>query len=336
MNRIKISFCIPTYNRCDFLSELIDSIISQTNNRNDIEICISDNASTDNTSEMIENFRKNTNTSIVYKRNNKNIGPDKNYLAAVSLASGEYCWLFGSDDVLSDGALDEIDKYLASGCDIYLCDRYECDLSMNRISYKPWMTTGDSLYLTNDKDELIKYFNNSNSIGATFSFLGSNIVKRSSWENVSFDESFIGSAYSHVFYLLDIVTHGAKVQYINKPLVDTRLGNDFFAKDGVVKRIEIDFNGYMKFAEKFYSNDPDVKSAFLAILLREHSIFHTNILTSVYGEKEQRNRMKHNFKYSGANFLLVDFVYFIRPLYVFASKLKLEFMYKKIRRLLFK
>lgn len=336
MNSIKISFCIPTYNRCELLSELISSIISQAEDRDDIEICISDNASTDHTNEMISSWREKTHIPIIYKKNSENIGPDKNYLASVALASGEYCWLFGSDDVLSDNSLEKMDEYLKTNCEIYLCDRNECDLAMRKVAYRPWMTTGDVMYSTENHQELIRYFSCSNSIGAVFSFLSSIIVKRSSWENVSFDESFIGSAYSHVFYLLDIVKHGAKIQYINKPLVDTRLGNDFFAKDGVVRRIEIDFNGYIKLAEKFYQNYPNVKSEFLAILLREHSVLHTNILTSVYGEKGQRDRMKHHFKYAGANAFLVDFVYFARPLYLFSSKLKLEFLYKKIRRFLYK
>ncbi|EBH2219729.1 glycosyltransferase, partial [Salmonella enterica] len=47
-----ISFCIPTYNRKEYLEELLNSINNQEKFNLDIEICISDNASTDGTEEM--------------------------------------------------------------------------------------------------------------------------------------------------------------------------------------------------------------------------------------------------------------------------------------------
>ena len=60
----ELSICIPTYNRAEYLKEALDSIIKQINdtNRDKVEICISDNASEDNTKELIENYRKKHNT----------------------------------------------------------------------------------------------------------------------------------------------------------------------------------------------------------------------------------------------------------------------------------
>ncbi|HDO7716614.1 TPA: glycosyltransferase family 2 protein, partial [Yersinia enterocolitica] len=101
---MQISFCIPTYNRSELLSELIKSIVEQCNNRADIEICISDNASSDDTSEMIKDWTTRTHLPIIYKRNEINLGADKNILLAQTLASGKYCWFFGSDDKLFPGS----------------------------------------------------------------------------------------------------------------------------------------------------------------------------------------------------------------------------------------
>lgn len=47
-----ISFCIPTYNRCHYLILALNDLLQQAINlnvENSIEICISDNGSTDNT-----------------------------------------------------------------------------------------------------------------------------------------------------------------------------------------------------------------------------------------------------------------------------------------------
>ncbi|MBR7037253.1 glycosyltransferase [bacterium] len=61
MNKNKqpiLSICIPTYNREVYLKRLVDSIISQKEfvDTDDIEIVISDNASTDSTKDMINKY----------------------------------------------------------------------------------------------------------------------------------------------------------------------------------------------------------------------------------------------------------------------------------------
>ncbi len=48
-----ISFCIPTYNRKEYLEEWFNSITNKEKFNLDIEICIVDNASTVGTSERI-------------------------------------------------------------------------------------------------------------------------------------------------------------------------------------------------------------------------------------------------------------------------------------------
>lgn len=51
---MKLSICIPTYNRCAHLANCLNSIILNTNyNKNDIQICVSDNCSTDETEAVV-------------------------------------------------------------------------------------------------------------------------------------------------------------------------------------------------------------------------------------------------------------------------------------------
>ncbi len=52
-----ISFCILTYNRKEYLEELLNSINNQEKFNLYIEICISDKASYYGTKEMIEVWR---------------------------------------------------------------------------------------------------------------------------------------------------------------------------------------------------------------------------------------------------------------------------------------
>jgi|GEM_PF-1802767 len=110
MNEVKpvISFTIPTWNRANELRECLDSIIPQILESNEkIEIVISDNASTDNTSEVVKEYLEKYDF-LKYFKNSENLGFDLNLISAVEKASGDYVWLFSDDDWLADGGLNEI------------------------------------------------------------------------------------------------------------------------------------------------------------------------------------------------------------------------------------
>lgn len=115
MDNILLSLCIPTYNRVDYLRELIPSLITELAavNRDAIrvELLISDNASTDGTEAYLRGVSC---RGINVFRNEKNIGGDRNFLACVERASGEYVWLFGDDDVLETGGIVRILELLTS------------------------------------------------------------------------------------------------------------------------------------------------------------------------------------------------------------------------------
>jgi abequosyltransferase len=55
-----LSICIPTYNREKYLRRLLDSIVFQKEfiDTNDVEIVIADNASTDSTEELVNEYTK--------------------------------------------------------------------------------------------------------------------------------------------------------------------------------------------------------------------------------------------------------------------------------------
>ena len=131
---IQLSICIPTYNREKYLKQLLDCIEKQLQDieKNIVEICVSDNSSTDNTQSMISEYQQKYN-NITYFRWDKNMGADMNYLKVVEIAHGKYCWLFGSDDLMLDGAIKKMLEEIKEDCDIYLCDSVKCDINMNRL-----------------------------------------------------------------------------------------------------------------------------------------------------------------------------------------------------------
>lgn len=87
-NQVLLSICIPTYNRSQYLKKSIDSIISQKEFCNGlVEIVISDNASTDDTEDIVREYTEKF-QNIHYSKNIENIR-DKNFPLVLSKAHGK-------------------------------------------------------------------------------------------------------------------------------------------------------------------------------------------------------------------------------------------------------
>lgn len=91
-----ISIAMATYNGEKYLRRQLDSIISQT--YQDIEVIIVDDASTDDTVAILEEYIK-KNANIRLFRNFHNLGIVKTFERALSLCKGEYIALSDQDDV---------------------------------------------------------------------------------------------------------------------------------------------------------------------------------------------------------------------------------------------
>lgn len=90
-----ISIIICTYNRADLLPKAVSSVLSQS--YQDFELIIIDDASTDNTKDVIPDDSR-----IKYYRNEVNLGISKSRNRGVSLATGEYIAMLDSDDYWLD------------------------------------------------------------------------------------------------------------------------------------------------------------------------------------------------------------------------------------------
>lgn len=270
MPKYKLSICIPTYNRSKYLPELIESIMSQSEG-SDVEIVISDNASTDNTEEVLNPFlRKYKN--IVYSVSENNAGPDRNFFRAVSLANAEYCWLMGSDEKLDIGALKLVLNSLATNKDVYLQDRVECDIEMFRLQRRSWWKNSVKKEWDFSNDDINHYFEQCTSLGGVFSFLSSIVVKKKKWDNYIPLDSYYETAYSHVYPLLSVLKDGGTLSLLEGSGILSRGGNDHFSLEGACKRRLIDFRGY-----SMLSIDLKLPNI-MEVLHREHSVKSVSVL----------------------------------------------------------
>lgn len=91
----KVSVGMPAYNSAAWIEEAIGSILSQS--FIDLELIISDNASTDGTYAICERFAA-SDSRVRLLRNATNLGANRNYHAVLDAARGEYFKWASSND----------------------------------------------------------------------------------------------------------------------------------------------------------------------------------------------------------------------------------------------
>ncbi len=99
-----ISICIPTYNRPRNLLDCLNSLSLQT--KKNFEVCISDNCSKQNIKKIIKPYRNKL--KFKFRRNKTNLGFAVNLLKVSDMASGDFTWFLGDDDLLIPTAIEEL------------------------------------------------------------------------------------------------------------------------------------------------------------------------------------------------------------------------------------
>lgn len=108
----RVTVFIPTHNRADLLPESIESVLAQ--GFGDLALVVADNASTDETAEVVASF---ADERIRYDRRPENLGIFGNFDAALRSAATEYCVLLGDDDLLEPTFLAETVRVLDDHAD---------------------------------------------------------------------------------------------------------------------------------------------------------------------------------------------------------------------------
>jgi len=258
----KLSICIPTYNRITYLKKNLDIIIKQIieNKKHEIEICISDNASIDNTEFIVrELIELNPDIKIKYSKNDLNLGADKNYLKAMSMADGDYSILWGDDDFFKDNAISYIFNLIEQKTDvsIFFSNRTDIDGNGNFICEQIFLRDDiESLVVDFSRNDSARlYFYLSRDIACLFSYISSVIYKTSIIKERVFDNDFIGTQYSFLYFWWNHLLEGNKLLYSKYSYVycTTRVAQSFGSG---IDRAFIDYYGYNIIADKLLYNNP--------------------------------------------------------------------------------
>lgn len=298
---MKLSICIPTYNRKEYLEKLLINIEEEITEeiKKDVEVCINDNYSNDGTEELVRYYA--TKLKIKYRKNDKNLGADLNYLKVVELATGEYCWFIGSDDLIIKNKLKEVLEYIEKNkkINIFLGNRIECNIDMVPKLTRRWLKktiNSDKIYDFEIKTESLSYLKENTSLGGLFSYLSSIIFKTEEWRKFNYDYDYVGTMYIHVDILLRLLMQNkSKILYIYEPVVLCRGENDSFLEN-YKQRIFLDYKGYLKLSELI--KDKRLKKEFLLVMKREHPYRHLIVLASLFKLTQEEKKILSKYSYN--------------------------------------
>jgi glycosyltransferase involved in cell wall biosynthesis len=113
-----VSIGLPVYNGERFLTETLDSLLAQT--FENLELIISDNASTDRTQEICKDYAV-KDRRIRYYRNDQNLGAARNCNRVFELSTGKYFKWAAHDDLCAPQYLERCVEVLDHEPSVVLC-----------------------------------------------------------------------------------------------------------------------------------------------------------------------------------------------------------------------
>jgi abequosyltransferase len=219
--QMKLSICIATYRRAEFIAQTLQCILDQMDSR--VELIVVDGASPDATSSVVVPLLAGVESSR-YVREPVNSGVDGDYDRAVGYARGEYCWLMTDDDLLAPDAVARVLDALGHGPEAVIVNAQvrSADLStllsarlLNVESDREYVGGCESLF-----SDTANYL----------TFIGALIVRREIWMSRN-RSNYMGTLFVHVGVLFQAPLNG-HVVVMARPLITIRYGNAMWSARG--------------------------------------------------------------------------------------------------------
>jgi glycosyltransferase involved in cell wall biosynthesis len=162
-NMPKVTVITPNYNHSRYLPQRLDSILAQT--FEDFELIILDDASTDNSREIIESYANDPRVKTIFNAEN-NGNTFKQWNLGLTHARGEYIWFAESDDyadpTLLETLVDRLDRHANVG--LAYCQSWVVDENSNKLfNYNEYLELLNGVsqwrsdYIISGQDECTTY-----------------------------------------------------------------------------------------------------------------------------------------------------------------------------------
>lgn len=142
MSRAKISIIVPIYNAQQYLKRCLDSLVNQT--MKEIEIILVDDASPDDSNEIIKEYQKQYPDKITVIHHEHNLGPGGARNTGLKYAVAEYIIFIDSDDRVTTDICEKMYAVATKqNSDMVSCDYYhEKNGGFGELEFFPSCVTG--------------------------------------------------------------------------------------------------------------------------------------------------------------------------------------------------
>lgn len=207
---IKLTIAIPTYNRSNYLDRCLNSIFANIKGfENDIEVLISNNASTDDTNVVIDKYRE-RGFNFRYHVHESNCGLEGNLYYCFNNSNGRYLWIFGDDDFLLPGSFKEIYKYICGDYGVIYVNNY-------------WYKNDIYNEMPEQKLQEVTIYNDANlflrKVSYYLTFVTANIVNKSYLDRSIDLEEYRGTYLVLVAWEISIALSAQRNVYINNQYI---------------------------------------------------------------------------------------------------------------------
>lgn len=143
----KISVIIPVYNVEPYLRQCLDSVINQT--LKEIEIICVDDGSTDNCSQILDQYTKSDNRIKVIHKENGGLSSARN--VGLEYVSAPYVYFVDSDDWIKLNCLEKLyDRIIKTNADICITGLMCFDNQTQEYTHNPYFDVDNYKFITTD------------------------------------------------------------------------------------------------------------------------------------------------------------------------------------------
>lgn len=240
---MKATVVVSCYNQETYIAECLESIVQQETEC-DFKILVADDASTDNTQKIIQQFKSQYPEKIECILREKNLGPAGNYIDAHTRAQGDIIFHIDGDDVMIPGKIQQQWKIFTQNPEV------------NLVFHRAQYFSDDGTYVSDTRSPCYED-------EATWFFDAEDLA---TWGTITVHSAYAyrksarkiynpGRDFMEWFFAMDALLPEGKGAYINKILVKYRCnpnGNSYLSsRNGKIKAYQIYFKDVWFYANAF-------------------------------------------------------------------------------------
>lgn len=238
-NKFLLTLSIPTYNRADKLERLLGIIDNGSDFiSNDVNVYVSNNASTDNTKAVLEKYKiifKKKGINFSYVNHLKSIGMGGNFINVYTEPRSDYVWWCPDDDIIFTERIPELlDTLKVNTPNVLNAGFLQPPYTIENPRYK-----AEDFGFYHDKESVVKMISTK---------LTALIVRRKAKLNI--DYQLIKKSYwSHVYIALDLIFSDGRYFIYPKNIArcDEQYLDIRYHPDALFELKEVLYNMYSKY-----------------------------------------------------------------------------------------